>query len=195
MGLQNNEFSTLESLKSTKITFIVKALGGFILGLTVLGIIYLEIILIKSQKLAVEFKIASVIPAVILLSFLIYAVLKDTISNRKNQITKVIVDGNGLHHCQNVTIIESLTYTSLQPNPDLKNYDVVLSEGEDTAYTICLYYFDTISNAVTYKTIIFNTTFSIRNKKELERHFIKGVLMFRSDLKVSQKVLDLLNLK
>lgn len=195
MDFQNNEFSKIESLKSNKITFIAKAIGAFIFVSTILGIINLEIIIIESRKLSVEFKISSVILSVILLSFLVYAVLKDTIITRKNKITKVIVDQNGLHHYKDATIIESLTFESLYPNPDLKNYDIVLSEGEDVSYDICVYYFDNSTNTIIYKAIIFNTPFSIRNGKELKRHFIKGVLKFRSDLKVSPKVLNLLNLK
>ncbi|OXB04621.1 hypothetical protein SAMN05444387_0112 [Flavobacterium pectinovorum] len=126
---------------------------------------------------------------------MIYFVLKDVIITRKNKITKVIVDQNGLHHYKNETIIESLTFESLYPNPDLKNYDVVLSEGEDVAYDICVYYLDNSTNTIIYKAITFKTPFSIRNGNELKRHFIKGVLKFRSDLKVSPKVLDLLHLK
>ena len=194
MDFQNSEFSKIESLKSKKITFIARAIGVFLFVSTILGIINLEII-IESGKLSAEFKISSVIISVILSSFLIYFVLKDVIITRKNKITKVIVDQNGLHHYKNETIIESLTFESLYPNPDLKNYDVVLSEGEDVAYDICVYYLDNSTNTIIYKAIIFKTPFSIRNGNELKRHFIKGVLKFRSDLKVSPKVLDLLHLK
>ena len=195
MDFQNNEFSKIESLKSKKITFIAKAIGVFLFVSTILGIINLEIIIIESGKLSAEFKISSVVLSVILSSFLIYFVLKDVIITRKNKITKVTVDQNGLHHYKNEIIIESLTFESLYPNPDLKNYDVVLSEGEDAGYDICVYYFDNSTNTIIYKAIIFKTPFSIRNGNELKRHFIKGVLKFRSDLKVSPKVLDLLHLK
>ncbi|QOG02338.1 hypothetical protein [Flavobacterium sp. MDT1-60] len=195
MDFQNNEFSKIESLKSTKITFVVKALGAIIFVSIILAIINLEIVVIESGRLSVEFKISSVVLSVILLSFLVYAVLKGKIIIRKNKITKVIVDQNGLHHYKDETIIESLTFESLYPNPDLKNYDVVLSEGEDVGFDICVYYFDKSRNTIIYKAIIFNTPFSIRNRKELERHFIKGVIKFRSDLKVSPKVLHLLNIK
>lgn len=195
MDFQNSEFSKIESLKSKKITFIAKAIGVFLFVSTILGIINLEIIIIESGKLSAEFKISSVIISVILSSFLIYFILKDVIITRKNKITKVIVDQNGLHHYKNETIIESLTFESLYPNPDLKNYDVVLSEGEDVGYDICVYYLDNSTNTIIYKAIIFKTPFSIRNGNELKRHFIKGVLKFRSDLKVSPKVLDLLHLK
>ncbi|MFW0739456.1 hypothetical protein [Flavobacterium sp. T12S277] len=194
MDSQNNEFSKIESLESKKTTFIVKFLGTAIFAGTVLGIIYLEIIIIES-KLSAEFKISSAILSVLLLSFLVYFGIKDMIIHQKNKITKVIVDQNGLHHYQDEIVIESLTFESLCPTPDLKNYDIVLSVGEDVAHDICVYYFDNSANAIIYKAIIFNTPFSIRNAKELKRHFIKGVLRFRSDLKVSPKVLDFLNLK
>jgi hypothetical protein len=195
MDFQNNEFSEIESLKSEKTTFIVKALGAFIFMSIILAIINSEIIIIESGKLPVEFKISSVILSVILLSFLIYLVLKGVIGMRKNKNTKVIVDQNGLHHYADQIIIESLTFESLCPNPDLKNYDVVLSQGVDLVSDICVYYFDNSTDTIIYKAIIFNTPFSIRNAEELKRHFIKGVLKFRPDLKVSPKVLDFLNLK
>ena len=195
MDFQNSEFSEIESLKSKKITFIAKAIGVFLFVSTILGIINLEIIIIESGKLAVEFKISSVVLSVVLLSFLVYFILKDIIMTRNNKITRVIVDQNGLHHYKNETIIESLTFESLYPNPDLKNYDVVLSEGEDVGYDICIYYLDNATNIIIYKAITFKTPFSIRNAKELKRHFIKGILKFRPDLKVSPQVLDLLSLK
>jgi len=195
MDFQNSEFSKIESLKSKKLTFIAKAIGVFLFVSTILGIINLEIIIIESGKLSAEFKISSVILSIVLLSFLVYFVLKDIIITRNNKITKVIVDQSGLHHYKNETIIESLTFESLYPNPDLKNYDVVLSEGEDVANDICVYYLDSSTNTIIYKAIIFKTPFSIRNGKELKRHFIKGILKFRSDLEVSPKVLDLLHLK
>jgi hypothetical protein len=195
MDFQNNEFSKIESLKSTKVTFVLKALGAIIFVSIILAIINLEIVIIESRTLGVEFKISSVVLSGILLSFLVYAVLKGSITIRKNKVTKVIVDQNGLHHYKDETIMESLTFESLYPNPDLKNYDVVLSEGEDVDFDICVYYFDNSRNTIIYKAIIFNTPFLIRNRKELERHFIKGILKFRSDLKVSPKVLDVLNLR
>ncbi|WP_291287051.1 hypothetical protein [Flavobacterium sp.] len=194
MDSQNNEFSKIESLESKKATFIIKFLGTAIFAGTVLGIIYLELIIIES-KLSAEFKISSAALSVLLLSFLVYFGIKDMIIHKKNKITKVIVDQNGLYHYQDEIVIESLTFESLCPTPDLKNYDIILSVGEDVAHDICVYYFDNSANAIIYKAIIFNTPFSIRNSKELKRHFIKGVLRFRSDLKVSPKVLDFLNLK
>jgi hypothetical protein len=195
MDFHNNEFSKIESLKSKKVTFIAKTIGIFIFVSTILAIINLEIIIFESRKLSAEFKISSLVLSVVLLSFLVYFVVKDIIINRKNKITKVIVDQNGLHHCNDETIIESLTFKSLYPNPDLKNYDVVLSQGEDVADDICVYYFDPSTQTILYKALIFNTSFSIGNAKELKTHFIKGILKFRSDLRVSPKVLDFLNLK
>lgn len=69
MDFQNNEFSEIESLKSNKITFIVKVLGAFIFGSTILGIIISEIVIIESEKLSVIFKFYSVVLSVLLLSF------------------------------------------------------------------------------------------------------------------------------
>jgi hypothetical protein len=195
VDFQNNEFLKIESLKSKNITFIAKAIGVFLFVSTILGIIISEIVIIESDKFSVEFKILSVVLSAILLFFLIYFIVVNIITVRKNKINKVIVDHNGLHHYKDETIIESLTFKSLCANPDLKNYDVVLSVGEDVGFDICIYYFDNSSKSIIYKAIVFNTPFSIRNAKELQRHFIKGVLKFRSDLKVSPKVLDLLNLK
>jgi len=193
MDSQNKEFSKIESYESKKTTFIVKVLAAFIFAGTVLAIINLGVIIIES-KLAAELKFFAAALFVILLSFLLYFVLKDTFFFKKNKITKVIVDQKGLHHYEDEILIESLTFESLHSNPELRNYDVVVSEGEDTAYNICVYYFDNSRNAVLYKEIIFKTPFSIRNAKELKRHFIEGVLKFRSDLKVSPQVLALLNL-
>lgn len=195
MDFQNDEFLKIESIQSKRVTFVAKVIGVFIFVSTILGIIISEVVIIESEKLSIEFKISSVVLSVLLLFFLIYFIVKNTISMRKNKITKVVVDHNGLHHYEDEVIIESLSFKSLCPNPDQKNYDVVLSVGEDVGFDICIHHFDSSKNTIIYKAIVFNTPFSIRNAKELERHFIKGILKFRSDLKVSPKVLDLLNLK
>lgn len=195
MDFQNNEFTKIESIKSKAITFIATALGAAVFVIAIFGIVFLELIIIESGKISVEVKILSAELAVILLSFLTYFVIKDMLMFRKNKITKVIVDHNGLHHYKDEVIIESLTFESLYPNPDQKKYDVFVSDGVDVKQDICVYYFDNSRNTIIYKAIILNTPFSIRNEKELKRHFIKGVLQFRSDLKVSPGVLDLLQLK
>ncbi|UWX61828.1 hypothetical protein N0B40_05975 [Chryseobacterium oranimense] len=195
MDVQNNEFSKLESIKSKTATFITMVLGMAVPMIAIFGIAYLGLIIIESGKISVEVKILSAALGVILLSFLVYFVLKDTKTIRKNKITKVIVDQNGLHHYQDEKNIESLTFKSLYPNPDPQKYDVFVSDGEDVALDICVCHFDNSRNTIVYKTIIFNTPFSIRNGKELKRHFIKGILQFRPDLKVSPGVLDLLHLK
>jgi succinate dehydrogenase hydrophobic anchor subunit len=195
MDVQKNEFSKLESIKSNTATFIAMAFGAAVLVIAVFGIVYLELIIIESGKISVEVKILSAALGVILLSFLVYFILKDTMAIRKNKIIKVIVDQNGLHHFKDEKNVESLTFKSLYPNPDPQKYDVFVSDGEDVALDICVCYFDNSKNKIVYKTIILNTPFSIRNGKELKRHFIKGILQFRPDLKVSPGVLDLLHLK
>ena len=195
MNFQNKDFPKIESVRSTRPILLVKTLGAFIIAGIILSVINLGISTNQSGRLSVIFQICSVLLSVFLISFLAYVVFKGAIYIKENKTTKVIVDQNGLHHYANITITESITFEYLHPNPDRKNYDVVLAEGEDTGYNICLYYFEKSVKAPVYKAITFNTPFSIRNARELERHFITGILMFRPDLNVSPKVLDLLDLK
>lgn len=195
MDPRYHDFPTIESVKAPKRTLWVKAMAAIVFAGIILAVLNMEMAIMQSQSVNPGLKILSVVLSSILLFFMAYAILKGIKSSRKNKTSRIAADHNGLHHYRDDVIIESLAFESLRPGPDPKGYDVILSEGEDTGYTICVYYLDEANTITSLKAITFNTPFSIRNAEGLLRHFISGILKFRPDLKVSPKVLDLLNLK
>lgn len=195
MDFHSNDFPEIESVKAAKRTLWVKVMTAIVFAGIVLAVLNMEITIIQSQSVNPGLKILSVVLSLLLLSFLVYTVLKGASDSRKNKINRITVDQNGLHHYKDNVIMESLAFESLRPGLDLENYDVIVSEGEDTSYTVCVYYFDKANTITSLKAVTLNTPFSIRNAEELERHFITGILKFRPDLKVSPKVLALLDIK
>lgn len=195
MDFQSNDFPEIQSVKAPKRTLLVKAVAAIVLAGIILAVLNLETTLIESQRVNPGLKILSVVLSSLLLSFMAYAALKGIKTSTDNKTSRIAVDQDGLHHYKEDAITGSLAYESLRPNPSPEDYDVTVNEGEDTSYMICVYYFDKANNITSLKAIALNTPFSIRNAKELQRHFITGILKFRPDLKVSPKVLDLLGLK
>lgn len=195
MDFQSNDFPEIESVKATKRTLLVKAMAAVVLAGIALAVLNMETAILQSQSVHGSLKILSILFSVLLLSFMACAVLKGIKTSTNNKISRIAVDRNGLHHYKDEQLTGSLAFESLRPNPNTEDYDVTVNEGEDTSYMICVYYFDKANNITSLKAVTFNTPFSIRNAKELQRHFINGILKFRPDLKVSPKVLDLLNMK
>ena len=195
MNPLHHDFPEIESVKAVKRTLAAKAMAALIFAGTAVGIIKLQITVMESETMHWGLKIFSVLLLGLVLSFMAYAVLKGAAESRKNKITRIAVDRSGLHHYKADAITGSLAFESLRPNPNPEDYDVKVNEGEDTTYIICVYYLDEAANITSLKALTLNTPFSIRNAEELQRHFIKGILKFRPDLKVSPKVLDLLDMK
>lgn len=195
MNLQKNEFATIESRKSKSITLIAKSVRIAIFVITVFGTIDLIIGVLLSEKFSLEIKILSVIFSLGLIAFLIYICLLQLNDERKNKINKVIVNQIGLHHYQDETIIKTITFESLRPNPNQKKYDIDLSDGDDVDVNLCVHYFDNSQNKTIYKGVTIETPFSVQNGKELIRHFIVGIINFRTDLKISPGVFDFFKLK
>lgn len=195
MDPRHHDFPEIESVKASKRTLWVKAMAAVIFAGIILAVLNLEIAIMQSQSVHWGFKILSVLLSLLLLFFMAYAVLKGIKTSRNNKISRIAVDRSGLHHYKDDAIVESLAFNSLRPGHRPEDYDVIVSEGEDTSYIICVYYFDKSKNITSLKAVTLNTPFSIRNAEELQRHFIKGIMQLRPDLKVSPKVLDLLNIK
>ncbi|QNN42878.1 hypothetical protein [Pedobacter roseus] len=126
------------------------------------------------------------------MSFLIRTFSKQLAQAKGNKITQVIVDQQGFHHVQNLKILKSITFDSLRLNLN-KKYDVDLSDGDDVSIELLVYHQDDVANKIVCKAITFETPFSIKNGAELKRHFIKGIMVFRPDLRISPGVLDFFN--
>ena len=83
----------------------------------------------------------------------------------------------------------------MRPNPNQKKYDINLSDGDDVDVNLCVHYFDNSQNKTIYRGVTIETPFSVQNGKELIRHFIVGIINFRTDLKISPGVFDFFKLK
>jgi hypothetical protein len=60
---------------------------------------------------------------------------------------------------------------------------------------LCFYVFDDAVEKVVMKAFFIEGDVVITNGNSLKEHFIKGIIMFRPDLKIAPGVLDLYNLK
>ena len=192
MDTRGNEFQAKQSVRAEKATFLAKAVGYLLYAITASGITVITITVLSSSDIDTILKILSAVLALLLLFFLIRTFFKQISEDQGNKITGVLVDQQGFHHVQNLKIVKSITFDSLQPNLN-KKYDVDLSDGDDVSIELLVYHQDYATNKIVCKAITFETPFSIKNGEELKKHFIKGIMVFRPDLRISPRVLDFFN--
>ena len=89
MDFHSNDFPEIEYVKAVKRTLEAKATAALNFAGTALGILNLQITIMESQTLHGGLKIVSVLRMALVLSFLVYAVLKSAADSRKNKINKV----------------------------------------------------------------------------------------------------------
>lgn len=192
MITHDKEFQAKQSERAEKVTFLVKAVGYMLYIITTLGIIEIAITVLSSHEIDLVVKILSAVLTLFLLFFLIRTFFKQLTEDKENKITGVIVDQQGFHHVQDLKKVQSITFDSLRPNLN-KKYDVDLSDGDDVSIELLVYHQDYLANKIVCKAITFGTSFSIKNGEELKKHFIKGMMVFRPDLRISPRVLDFYN--
>ncbi|MDP9961136.1 hypothetical protein [Chryseobacterium lathyri] len=109
--------------------------------------------------------------------------------------THIIVDEKGLHHYCNRDILYSIHYAELHPNPETGKYDVLLTEYDESAPSLCIYFFEPALKKAMRKAVNLDIDTVITNGNLLLKNFVKGILIFRPDLKVAPNVLDLYHLE
>ncbi|MDQ0067805.1 hypothetical protein [Chryseobacterium lathyri] len=109
--------------------------------------------------------------------------------------THIIVDEKGLHHYCNQDILSSIPYAELHPNPETGKYDVLLTEYDESAPSLCIYFFEPALKKAMRKAVNLDIDTVITNGNLLLKNFVKGILIFRPDLKVAPNVLDLYHLE
>lgn len=192
MVTRNIEFQEKQSERSEKVTFLAKLVGYLLYAITTFGITAITITVVSSNEIDLVLKILTTVLALFLLFFLIRTFFKQNNEDKINKIRRVIVDQQGFHHVEDLKKVKSITFDSLRPNLN-KMYDVDLSDGDDVRIELLVYTQDYPTIKIACKAITFETPFSIRNGKELKKHFIQGVLLFRPDLRISPRVFDFFN--
>ncbi|EJL72429.1 hypothetical protein [Chryseobacterium populi] len=192
MSPQCNSFSPVESKASEGLTLFIKMIGISLLIITPLSIIIMAIPVFNTKEISTELKIILLSLFTIIASFFAWLIIQ---KKQKNTTTHIIADEKGLHHYCNRNILHSITFTDLNPNPENGKYDVFLTEYEESAPCLCVYLFEQTLNKSTYKTVNLDIDVVITNGNLLLKNFVKGILIFRPDLKVAPNVLNLFRLE
>lgn len=192
MSSQSNSFLPIESKTSKGFTLLIKMIGRSFLILTPLSVIVMAISVFIAKEISVEIKIVLITLFIAILCFCIWMLFQ---KNEKNMTTHIIVDEKGIHHYCNRDIVCSITYAELHSNPELGKYDVLLTEYDESAPSLCIHSFEPELKKATRKTVNLNIDTVITNGNLLLKNFVKGILIFRPDLKIAPNVLDLYQLE
>lgn len=151
---------------------------------------------LSSWEIKTEVKVLIIILAVV--AVVIFAwILIITIKERPvKKITHIVVDNQGIHYYSDQDLTRSIKYIELMPDPDNGKYDVFIPlDQTDTDMSLCFYLFDDVLNKIKLQALTLNTDFVTTNGNLLKKHFIKGIVTFRPDLKVDPGIFDLYKLK
>ncbi|MGN7706168.1 hypothetical protein [Chryseobacterium sp. 22543] len=188
MSSQSNSFLPIESKTSKGLALLIKMIGGSFLILTPSSVIIMAVMVINAKEISVEIKIVLIVLFMAILSFCVWMLFQ---KNSKNTTTHIIVDEKGIHHYCNRDILYSITYAELHSNPESGKYDVLLTEYDESAPSLCIHLFEPALKKATRKTVNLNIDIVITNGNLLLKNFVKGILIFRPDLKIAPNVLDL----
>ncbi|MBP1167286.1 hypothetical protein JOE44_004170 [Chryseobacterium sp. PvR013] len=192
MPSQSNSFHPIESKTSKRLSLLIKVVGIAFLIMTPLSIIIMAILAFNAKEISGEIKIVLIALFIAILCFCVWMLFQ---KNKKNITTHIIVDEKGIHHYCNRNIVHSLAYAELHSNPETDQYDVLLTEYDESAPGLCIYFFEPELKKATRKTVNLNIDTVITNGNLLLKNFVKGILIFRPDLKIAPNVLDLYRLE
>ncbi|MFN1216354.1 hypothetical protein ACKW6Q_05135 [Chryseobacterium kwangjuense] len=143
-----------------------------------------------------EIKILIVVLTIFIIWLVGWLLMKQRKEKTGRKITQIVVDNEGIHDYSDQDLVRSLKYSELMSDPENGKYDIFIPRDQtDADYTVCFYVFDDALNTVKLKAFTLNIDHVITNGNELRKHFIKGILMFRPDLKIAPGVFDLYGLK
>lgn len=198
MGSQPHEFPAIHSKISANRTLVVKVLFSIfklIVVLIPLLMIVMTVLTLKSGAVIIEIKILVVVLTIFIIWLVGWLLMKQRKEKTGRKITQIVVDSQGIHDYSNQDLVKSLKYSELMPDPENGKYDIFIPRDHtDADYTVCFYVFDDALNTVKLKAFTLNIDHVITNGNELRKHFIKGILMFRPDLKIAPGVFDLYGL-
>jgi len=195
MVSDENQFPAIDSKTSKGWTLAIKVFFSIFAVFTPLMMI-LMVWLTLASKIKFEIKFLIVVLAIFVIGLFVWLL---RVQIRKKTATKIIratVDKTGIQYYSNKGLVKSVQYNQLMPNPENGKYDVFIPlDQTDTIMDLCFYVFDDMVEKVVMKAFFIEGDIVITNGNSLKKHFIKGIIMFRPDLKIAPGVLDLYNLK
>jgi len=135
MPSQSNSFHPIESKTSKRLSLLIKVVGIAFLIMTPLSIIIMAILAFNAKEISGEIKIVLIALFIAILCFCVWMLFQ---KNKKNITTHIIVDEKGIHHYCNRNIVHSLAYAELHSNPETDQYDVLLTEYDESAPGLCI---------------------------------------------------------
>lgn len=120
---------------------------------------------------------------------LLVTILIVTLRSKAPKYTGILVDDNGLHEYGKNAPTLSLLYESLDINNEDGVYDVLFTDQgyADTNSELCVFIKDESGNTRT-QAVVFRVFFT-PDGNALKRHFIKGIMRFRPDLRIDPEAL------
>lgn len=181
-------FTPLSSIPAKGLTIALKVFlaGLFILILgTLAGMIIFSFLITGT-----EIKLILLGFSVPVLFFLVWAAIAEYRSKAPKYI-QILVDEKGMHHSGKDIPTQSLLFESLCSNNEGGNYDVLWTDRGYSESDFDLYIF-TKNELGTIKAqpVKLNTVSLIQNSNALMAHFVRGIMLFRQDLKIAPEVLE-----
>lgn len=120
---------------------------------------------------------------------LLMTILIVTLRSKAPKYTDILIDDNGLHEYGKDAPTLSLLYESLDVNNAGGAYDVLFSDQgyTETNSELCVFIKDESGNTRT-QAVVFRVFFT-PDGNALKRHFIKGIMRFRPDLRIDPEAL------
>lgn len=191
-------FPAIHSKVSRNWTLAVKVLLSIFKMIVVLipvMMIVMTVLTLKSGAVIIEIKVLIVVLTIFMTWLVIWLLMKQMQQKGGRKITQIVVDSLGLHDYSNQDLVRSLKYSELMADPGNGKYDIFIPMDQaDADYTVSFYVFDDAINTIKLQAFTLNVDHVITNGNELRRHFIKGIMMFRPDLKIAPGVFDLYGL-
>jgi len=192
MSLEKDKFPILHSTTSKGWTLAIKIFFSTLFVMISLLMLLLVILSLNSWEIKTEVKVLIILLAILTIGLFSW-ILIVTVKNRPvKKITNIVIDNQGIHHYRDQDLIKSIKYTELMPNPENGKYDVFIPlDQADTGLDLYFYLFDDTICKVKPQAFILNTDDVITNGNSLKKHFLKGIITFRPDLKIAPGVFDL----
>ncbi|GEN72278.1 hypothetical protein [Chryseobacterium lathyri] len=196
MVSDENQFPAIDSKTSKGLTLAIKVFFSIFAILTPLMMILMVWFTLASNSIKFEIKILIVVLAILVIGLFVWLLMVQIREKSTTKIIRATVDKTGIHHYSNQGLVKSIQYSQLMSNPENGEYDIfIYLDQSDTDMDLCFYVFDDAVNKVVRKALFIEGDIVITNGNSLKKHFLKGISMFRPDLKIAPGVLDLYNLK
>ncbi|MEI3789972.1 MULTISPECIES: hypothetical protein [unclassified Chryseobacterium] len=196
MVSDENQFPAIDSKTSKGLTLAIKVFFSIFAILTPLMMILMVWFTLASNSIKFEIKILIVVLAILVIGLFVWLLMVQIREKSTTKIIRATVDKTGIHHYSNQGLVKSIQYSQLMPNPENGEYDIfIYLDQSDTDMDLCFYVFDDAVNKVVRKALFIEGDIVIINGNSLKKHFLKGISLFRPDLKIAPGVLDLYNLK